>query len=57
MRNLPDGRVEVLAQAERDTLAAFCQTLREGPQAARVDEVDVSAVPVNSEMTTFRVRF
>jgi acylphosphatase len=42
VRNLPDGRVEVLAEGSRaalELLVAFCQ---EGPPRARVDRLDVT---------------
>jgi acylphosphatase len=39
VRNLPDGQVEVLAQAEAVVLERFHDWLRQGPPAARVLEV------------------
>ncbi len=39
-RNLPDGRVEVLACGEREPLDQFRQWLRAGPPDATVDEVE-----------------
>lgn len=57
VRNLPDGRVEVLAQGESGTLAAFRERLQEGPPAARVDDVDVRPVSVDSTLAAFNVRF
>lgn len=38
-RNLPDGRVEIVAEGDQDTLRQFVERLREGPPLARVDEV------------------
>lgn len=43
-RNLPDGRVEVLACGEPAAVAALCAWLREGPPAASVTEVLVEDV-------------
>jgi len=57
VRNLPDGRVEVLAQADAATLDAFWESLRRGPRAARVDDVSLSPIPVDPELTSFSVRF
>ncbi len=37
-KNLPDGRVEVLAVGESAALAALERWLRSGPPAARVEE-------------------
>ena len=38
-RNLPDGRVEVLACGEEQALQALLRWLHVGPPAARVDSV------------------
>ena len=44
VRNLADGRVEVLAAASDDTaLATFREWLHEGPPAARVEQVRFEA--------------
>lgn len=45
VRNREDGRVEVMATGTREQLAALHARLREGPRAARVDEVAVSPAP------------
>jgi acylphosphatase len=39
-RNLPDGRVEVLAVGEADAIDALARWLHEGPPMARVDAVE-----------------
>jgi acylphosphatase len=39
-RNLPDGRVEVLAAGEAAALDALMQWLQHGPPLARVDGVE-----------------
>ncbi|MGD2055822.1 MAG: acylphosphatase [Gammaproteobacteria bacterium] len=48
-RNLPDGRVEVLACGPREAVEALCHWLQEGPPAARVTAVrcqpDTEAAP------------
>ncbi|HEX7080117.1 MAG TPA: acylphosphatase [Gammaproteobacteria bacterium] len=38
-RNLPDGRVEVVAAGDRRAVEALCAWLWKGPPAARVDGV------------------
>ncbi len=43
VRNLSDGRVEMLAGGDPEKLDAFLATCRDGPPLARVD--DVSATP------------
>lgn len=44
VRNLSDGRVEMLADADQATLDAFLAVCRDGPRLARVE--DVVAFPV-----------
>ena len=39
-RNLPDGRVEVLACGEEQAVNSFVKWLWEGPPASRVERVD-----------------
>ena len=45
VRNRENGSVEVMATGTREQLAALYGRLREGPRAARVDEVAVSPAP------------
>ncbi|HEY1463531.1 MAG TPA: acylphosphatase [Terriglobales bacterium] len=55
VRNNSDGTVEVLAMGTRDQLSSLRARLRQGPRAARVDDVAESeAKPVNG-LTTFRI--
>ena len=44
VRNNADGSVEVLAQGTRDQLLGLRSRLRQGPRAARVDDVEESEV-------------
>jgi acylphosphatase len=41
VRNLPDGRVEVIAMGSADGLAELAAWLWQGPPAARVDAVQM----------------
>ena len=41
VRNLPDGTVEAIAEGPRPTLEQFVDWCRRGPEAARVERVDV----------------
>jgi acylphosphatase len=40
VRNLPDGRVELLAQGEEKSLKSLLAWAHQGPATARVDHVD-----------------
>jgi acylphosphatase len=56
VRNNSDGTVEVLAQGTRDQLAGLHSRLREGPRAARIDEVEVSEAQPVAGLTSFQIR-
>ena len=55
VRNNADGSVEVLAQGTRDQLLGLRSRLRQGPRAARVDEVEESEVGPVAGLTSFRI--
>lgn len=57
VRNRPGGDVEVLAQADEQTLESFCRELREGPRFAEVEELSVKTVPVDVDLEGFGVRY
>jgi acylphosphatase len=56
VRNHSDGTVEVLAQGTREQLAGLHSRLREGPRAARIDEVEVSEAQPVAGLTSFQIR-
>jgi acylphosphatase len=55
VRNNSDGGVEVLAQGTRDQLSGLRSRLREGPRAARVDNVEESEARVTAGAGSFRI--
>ncbi|RDI48672.1 acylphosphatase [Aquicella lusitana] len=44
-RNLPDGRVEVIACGEKDKVAKLYEWLKEGPELARVTDLSYEELP------------
>jgi acylphosphatase len=44
VRNLDDGRVEVIAEGESESVVRFERALRQGPSHARVEHVRVEDV-------------
>lgn len=56
VRNLEDGRVEILAQSTPSALEEFCERIRLGPSASRVDLVEIRTVEVDLELSSFRIR-
>jgi acylphosphatase len=57
VRNLADGRVEVLAEAESGRIEAFLDGLRKGPRLARIETFEVRREPATGEFTDFRIAF
>jgi len=58
VHNLPDMRsVEVVAEGQRERLELLLAHLREGPQRARVDSVEVQWGEASGQYTQFRVAF
>src|SRR5438094_5106023 len=51
-RNLPDGRVEVLACGDQEAVLAFVKWLWIGSSASRVTSVEVNDVVIYAAMTT-----
>jgi len=57
VRNLADGRVEVLAEGPAGAVDSFLDQLREGPRLARVERFDVRREPATGEFSEFRIAF
>ena len=55
VKNRMDGTVEVLATGSKEQLSQLHSRLRQGPRAARVDDVDVSEAQPVEGLNTFRI--
>jgi len=55
VRNNPDSSVEVLAMGTREQISKLHFRLREGPRAARVDDVEESETEPVAGLNTFRI--
>ena len=55
VRNNADGSVEVLAQGTRAQLLGLRSRLRQGPRAARVDDIEESEVGPVAGLSSFRI--
>jgi acylphosphatase len=55
VRNLDDGAVEVLASGTNAQLGSLYEKLKEGPRAARIDEVEVEDAAPFTGYTTFQI--
>ncbi|MCX4190553.1 acylphosphatase [Methylophaga sp. OBS3] len=56
VRNLPDGRVEILAQGEDTALQNLQNWTEQGPEHAAVSKVIAQPVAMNSNLTGFEIR-
>ena len=54
-RNLPDRRVEVVAEGERSRLQSLATSLLEGPRGAHVTDVDIDWMAPTGEFDAFRI--
>lgn len=57
VRNEPDGSVRLEAEGEKEALDTLLDAVREGPRAARVDDVGIQWKDATDEFDTFRVRY
>lgn len=57
VRNLPDGRVEVLAQGESEALEALREDLARGPIGSSVSGIDERAEATAERPEEFDLRF
>ena len=56
VRNLHDGRVEVMAEGEHENLNQLLVRLRKGPISADVNDIDYEFTAAQGGFNTFRVR-
>ncbi len=57
VKNMPDGSVELEAEGPEEKISQLVIWLNQGPQYARVENVEVKEVPVTGEETDFNVDF
>lgn len=46
-KNLPDGRVEVMACGAKEKVAQLCEWLKQGPEHARVTDFHFEEMPLH----------
>ncbi len=56
VRNLRDGRVEVVAEGDLEAVMRFERALRQGPPGARIDAVEVEETAPAGRHTGFTIK-
>lgn len=56
VQNLPDGRVEAIAEGPEGALDAFVKWCHQGPTAARVDALETQHSEATGEFSDFYTR-
>ena len=57
VRNLDDGRVEIVAEGEESNINSFTDWCKTGPANSRVDEFELSEENSTGEFKNFEVRY
>jgi acylphosphatase len=57
VRNLHDGRVEVIAEGSKDKIDQFLRWCHKGPAGASVDTVEVEWQDATGEFGGFEIRY
>ena len=57
VRNLPDGRVEVVAEGDRDSMDEFKKDLATGPSMAEITDIEETDLPVTGLFRDFRIDY
>lgn len=57
VKNIRDGRVEALAEGDKEKIEELIIRLKEGPPSAQVDKVDVNWEDYKGEFKDFRITY
>ena len=57
VRNLPDSKVEILAQGSRPDLEEFLEHARHGPLFAKISDIEVRWRDMGEPLSSFEVVF
>ena len=55
-KNLPDGRVEIIAEGVHYSIENFIKWCRRGPITARVDNVEIIELESDEALTSFEIK-
>ncbi|MCI0560793.1 MAG: acylphosphatase [Nitrososphaera sp.] len=55
-KNVPEGKVEIVCEGEKEDVEKFVEWCREGPELARVENVESKYEDSRDEFDSFEVR-
>jgi len=55
-RNLQDGRVEIIAEADHGSIEKLIKWCHKGPVTARVDHLEIAELESDEVLTSFEIR-
>lgn len=56
VRNLSDGRVEIVAEGEAEKIEEFAKRVKKGPLFSKVTHIDISREEATGEFRVFDIR-
>lgn len=56
VRNLDDGRVEAIAEGEKENITKLIESIKKGPILSKVESVNVDWVKATGEFEKFGIR-
>lgn len=57
VKNLNDGRVEVIAEGKEDSINKFIEFLEKGPESAKVRDFDIEKEKYSGKFARFKIRY
>lgn len=57
VRNLPDGRVEILVEGDKEKTKELLEWVKKGPPAARVENLELNYEDYKGEFDCFEIRY
>ena len=55
VKNLPDGKVEIIAEGEKEKLKQMVDWVKQGPPAAQVNNIDIEWQEYKGEFKDFHI--
>jgi len=57
VRNLPDGRVETIAEGDEEAIEKFIEWCKKGPPSARVEKVEIKRSNFVGDFKDFKIDY